>query len=77
MLTLILKKQLAEVWKSHTILLSVNQGLIFPGVHYYSGQLFDMKAITEAGHRKVCHLKLKLNICNQRSIQVKPYGNII
>eukprot|EP00795_Rhopilema_esculentum_P008333 gene8333-14298_t len=38
-------------------------------VHYYSGQLFDMKAITEAGHRKVCHLELELDNCNPQSIQ--------
>ena len=26
------------------------------GIQYYTGQLFDMKAITEAGHKKVCFL---------------------
>lgn len=27
--------------------------VMFPGVQYYTGQLFNMAAITAAGHRKV------------------------
>lgn len=27
--------------------------VFFSGIQYYTGQLFDMRAITEAGHRKV------------------------
>jgi len=28
--------------------------VLFSGVHYFTGQFFDMKAITEAGHKKGC-----------------------
>ena len=28
--------------------------VFFPGVQYYTGQLFDMKTITEKGHEQVC-----------------------
>lgn len=28
--------------------------ICFSGVQYYTGQKFDMKTITEAGHKKVC-----------------------
>ena len=30
--------------------------ILFSGVQYYTGQLFDMKRIVETGHRLVCLL---------------------
>ena len=27
--------------------------ILFPGIHYFTGQLFNIKEITEAAHKKV------------------------
>lgn len=29
--------------------------VMFSGVQYYTGQLFDLRTITKTGHKKVCY----------------------
>ena len=51
--------------------------VFFPGIQYYTGQLFDIPEITEVGHAKVSDscLHVELNWCHPVTLsltQLKP-----